>query len=144
MAKWQVPGCVKLEGMSQVDLRERLVQVTVAQCVVRCVALVAGTETEEGGVSGSVRIGKRLAILIARLEAETSRHSATNFDHACVKPALLGVVKLEAETECGWAVVEEVDRATGGGAVRTLVIRQVRGKTNHVRIGSREEVDERR
>src|SRR6185369_5259999 len=48
------------------------------------------------------------------------------------------------ETECGWAVVEEVGRSTGGGAVRTLVVRQVRGKTNHVRIGGREEVDERR
>src|SRR4029079_369465 len=116
MAERQVVGCVKLEGMSQVDLRERLVQTTVAQCVVRRVALVAGTETEEGGVSGSIRIGKRLAILIARLEAKTSRHSATKFNHACVKPALLGVIKLEAETECGRAVVEEIGRSTGGRA----------------------------
>ncbi len=138
MAKWQVPGCVKLEGMSQVDLRERLVQTTVAQCVIRCVALVARTETEEGGVGGGIRVGKRLAILVARLEAETSGHSATNFNHACVKPALLCVVKLEAETECGWAVVEEVDRSTVIGAVRTEVVRQGGRETNHVRIGRRE------
>src|ERR1044072_9495809 len=152
MDKRQVIRCVKLERMSQVNLRERLVQTAVAQCVIRCVTLVAGAETEERGVRRSIRIGKRLAILIARLEAETSRHSATNFNHACVKPALLGVVKVEAETECGWAVVEEVNRSPCGGGICTegsgvceLTSKTGCGaETDYVWIRHGQQVDERR
>src|SRR3954454_13439669 len=123
--------------MSQVDLRERLVEVAIAQCVIRSIALVAGAETKEGSVGRCISIGKRLAILVARLEPKSSRHSASHFNHACVKPALLAVIKLEAEAECGWTVVEEVN----GPACRSAVVpcgsgvRKVIRETNHVRIG---------